>query len=69
MGRTFKDKKGYPRWGDSKKLVHRTITHPKRGNVIHHIDGNKSNFRKSNLAEMSRSEYSRLHAKKKHSWF
>jgi hypothetical protein len=69
MGRTFKDKKGYPRWKDSKKLVHRTIAHPRRGEVTHHRDGDKSNFRKSNLVNMSRSEHSRLHTRKRRGWF
>jgi hypothetical protein len=25
MGKIFKDKKGYPRWRNSKKLVHKTV--------------------------------------------
>lgn len=68
----FKDKKGYPRWGDSGKLVHRTVASNMvggsigRGRVVHHRDGNKSNFRKSNLTVMSRRSHSSLHAKKRH---
>ena len=66
MGNTFKDKKGYPRWSDSGKLVHRTIMGPiGKGKVVHHKDGDKSNFRKSNLTVMSRSAHSSLHARKK----
>ncbi len=63
------DKKGYPRWSDSKKLVHRTVAAKKVGGrifpgmVVHHIDGNKRNFRFSNLQIMSRSAHSRLHAR------
>ena len=67
----FKDKKGYPRYDDSGKLVHRAVASNKVGGpigkdrVVHHIDGNKSNFRKNNLTVMTRSEHSTLHAKKK----
>ncbi|MGA2573293.1 MAG: HNH endonuclease [Candidatus Methanomethylicaceae archaeon] len=39
-----------------------------RGRVVHHKDGNKSNFRRSNLFVMSRSDHSSLHIKKKR-WF
>ncbi|UCH31250.1 MAG: HNH endonuclease [Candidatus Bathyarchaeota archaeon] len=74
MGKTYKDKKGYPRWKDSGKFVHRTVASNKvrgpigKGRVVHHKDGNKSNFRKSNLTIMSRSTHSKLHKKKKRSW-
>ena len=71
MGKFYYDKKGYPRWRDSKKLVHRTVAAKKVGGkifkdlVVHHKDGNKKNFRKSNLQIMSRSKHSKLHAKKR----
>ena len=71
VGDTYKDKKGYPRWRDSGKLVHRTVASNMiggligKGRVVHHKDGNKSNFRKSNLTVMSRRHHSWLHAKKK----
>lgn len=71
VGSTYKDKKGYPRWKDSGKLVHRTVASNMvggligRGRVVHHKDGNKSNFRKSNLAVMTRRSHSALHARKK----
>jgi hypothetical protein len=72
MGNTYKDKKGYPRWSDSHRLVHRDVARnmygPLGDSVVHHIDGDKSNFRKSNLVSMSRSDHSSLHAKKKR-WF
>lgn len=61
----YYDKKGYPRWRDSKKLVHRTIAKPKGKQVTHHKDGNPKNFRKNNLVNMSRSEHAKLHAKKR----
>jgi len=71
MGKIYKDKKGYPRWSDSGKSVHRTVASNMVGGplgknrVVHHKDGDKSNFRKGNLEIMNRSEHSSLHAKKK----
>jgi hypothetical protein len=71
MGNTFKDKKGYPRWKDSGRLVHRDVASNMvggsigRGRVVHHRDGDRSNFRKSKLTVMSRREHSSLHAKKR----
>jgi len=71
MGNTYKDKKGYPRWSNSGRLVHRDVASNMiggsigKGRVVHHKDGNKSNFRKSNLTVMSRSHHSSLHTKKK----
>jgi hypothetical protein len=71
MGNTYKDKNGYPRWSDSGGLVHRTVASNMiggsigKGRVVHHKDGDKSNFRRSNLSVMSRSSHSSLHAKKR----
>ena len=52
MGNTYKDKKGYPRWSDSHRLVHRDVARnmygPLGDRVVHHKNGDKSNFRKSN---------------------
>ena len=62
------DKSGYPRWNDSNILVHRTVASNKvggpifTGSVVHHIDGDKRNFRKGNLYIMSRSNHSKLHS-------
>jgi len=73
MGKFFYDKKGYPRWRNTKKLIHRTVAAKKvggslkGGSVVHHRDGNKKNFRRSNLSIMSRSKHSGLHAKKRRS--
>jgi len=71
MGLFYYDKNGYPRWRNSKKLVHRTVASKKVGGrifdgfVVHHLDGNKKNFRKRNLVIMSRSNHARLHARKR----
>jgi len=70
MGKFHYNKKGYPVWNDSNKLVHRTVAKPKDGEITHHKDGNPHNFRRDNLENMDRSEHSRLHARKKRSsWF
>lgn len=69
MGEFYYDKNGYPRWRDSGKLVHRTVAASKvggrifKGLIVHHKDGNKKNFRKSNLVIMSRKNHSRLHSR------
>jgi len=65
MGKFYYDEKGYPRWRDSKKLVHRTVSKPKGSQVVHHRDGNKKNYRKSNLVNMGRSSHSRMEARKR----
>ena len=49
------DSHGYPRFKDSGELVHRKVAAKKlggpiyRGRVVHHRDGDKMNFRPSNL--------------------
>jgi hypothetical protein len=73
MQNKYIDKNGYPRWKNTGLLVHRTIAAKKFGSripfdvVVHHIDGNKKNFRFSNLWVMSRSAHSRLHFQKRNS--
>ena len=67
MQNIYKDTKGYPRWKDSRKLVHRTVAANMVGGrifpglIVHHIDGNKMNFRRSNLWIMSRSNHAKIH--------
>ena len=67
----FYDKKGYPRWRNTHRLVHRTIMNKFFGGkipqdiVVHHKDSNKKNFRFKNLQFMTRSEHARLHARKR----
>jgi hypothetical protein len=73
MGKFYYDKKGYPRWRDTNKLVHKTVAENMvggkiySGRVVHHKDENKKNFRKSNLIVMSRSSHSKLHIRKRKS--
>ncbi len=69
MGNTYKDRNGYPRWSDSNRLVHRDVARNMYGslgnNVVHHRDGDRNNFRRSNLTTMNRSEHSSYHARKR----
>lgn len=65
----FKDKKGYPRSKSTGKLIHRDVARKmierplRKDEVVHHKDGNKSNFRRKNLRVMSRSHHSKIHNK------
>ena len=69
MGRFHYNEKGYPVWDDSGRTVHSTVKRAGPGQVVHHRDGDKGNFRKSNLQVMGRSAHSSLHAKKKSGWW
>ena len=65
----YTDSKGYKRYTNSNKLVHRVVASNMvggkicKGRVVHHIDGDKSNFRKNNLKIMSKSEHGKIHKK------
>lgn len=69
MGNTYKDSKGYLRWKDSGKLVHREVAKNSIGRqlrnheVVHHKDGDKTNFKRENLRVTSRSHHSKMHSK------
>ncbi|MFE3845779.1 HNH endonuclease [Thermoplasmatota archaeon] len=76
MAKTYVGKKGYKRYSNSGKSVHRHVASRKlggkiwKGRVVHHRDGNKLNNSRSNLQVMKRSSHSRLHAtKRKKRWF
>ncbi|MFW9780604.1 MAG: HNH endonuclease [Candidatus Heimdallarchaeota archaeon] len=55
MVKWFRDKKGYKRYSDSGKAVHRHVAERKlgrklrKGEVVHHINRNKSDNRRKNL--------------------
>ena len=69
MGNTYINGKGYPKFKDSGKPVHRVVAENKIGRglreheVVHHKDGDKTNFRKENLRVTSRSHHSKMHSK------
>ena len=69
----FKDKKGYKRFSNSGKAVHRHVAEKKLGGsiwpgrVVHHKDSNKLNNKRGNLQVMTRRAHSKLHAKKRYS--
>lgn len=69
MGETYRDSKGYPRFADTRELVHRKVAEKKIGRelreheVVHHKDGDKTNFRRENLRITSRSHHSSMHSR------
>jgi len=71
MDNKYIDQEGYPRWKDSRRLVHRTVAANMFGGklpdgmIVHHIDGNKRNFRKNNLGVMNRSAHAILHIRER----
>lgn len=64
---SYQDKRGYLRFRDSNKLVHRYVAEKKLGRalenweVVHHVDGNKLNNRHANLEVCSREEHDAIH--------
>ena len=66
--KTYIDGRGYLRFNDSKKHVHRWVAEKyvvgrklRSGEVVHHIDGDKLNNDPDNLEVMSKSEHDNLH--------
>ena len=61
------DENGYLRYRNSHKLVHRSVmeTHLRRrlerGEIVHHIDGNKQDNRPQNLKILTAKEHYKLH--------
>jgi len=55
LSKLFKDKKGYKRFSDSGIPVHRSVAERKlgrnlkKGEVVHHINRNKTDNRRANL--------------------
>jgi len=67
MGLFKKDKKGYKRFADSGKSVHRHVAERKlgrklqKGEVVHHKNRDKTDNRRSNLEVMKRGSHYKLH--------
>ncbi len=61
------DKRGYPRFRDNNKLVHRVVMEKIIGRPlrederVHHIDGDKTNFRRRNLQLVSKKDHFKIH--------
>lgn len=67
--KVYRDSKSYLRYANLGMPIHRAVAQNKIGRglrdneVVYHQDGNKSNFRRSNLSVISRSFHSKLHSK------
>ena len=71
MSKVYIDKKGYKRFRDSGKLVHRHVMERKLGFrlrkdvIVHHINGIKTDNRFENLQLMTKKEHFKHHAARK----
>ena len=63
----YKDSRGYARFRSNKKLVHRVVMEKIIGRPlrederVHHIDGDKMNFRRRNLQLVSKKDHFKIH--------
>lgn len=68
MTNTYLDSRGYYRFKGSKKLIHRSVAEAlilkrplKKGEVVHHKNGNRQDNRPENLQVMSKTDHDRHH--------
>lgn len=67
MGKTYIDERGYPRYNDNNKLVHiavmeKLIGRSLRNNeIVHHINGDKTDFRRRNLQLLTKKDHYKVH--------
>ena len=61
------DKEGYPRFKDNNKLVHRVVMEKilrrplREDERVHHVDGDKTNFRRRNLQLVNKKDHFKIH--------
>ncbi len=71
LSKVYIDKKGYKRFKDSGKLVHRRVMERKLGFrlrkdvIVHHINGIKTDNRFENLQLMTKKEHFKQHVARK----
>ena len=67
--KTYEDENGYLRFKDSHKYVHiwvmrKKINRPlKKGEIVHHVNGNKKDNSDSNLIVLNKEQHYKLHVK------
>ncbi len=67
MGKIYTDKKGYPRYSDNNELVHISVMEKKIGRrlkddeIVHHINEDKTDFRRRNLQLLNRKDHFKVH--------
>ncbi len=63
----YTDKEGYPRFKDNNKLVHRVVMEKilrrplREDERVHHVDGDRTNFRRRNLQLVNKKDHFKIH--------
>lgn len=67
--KTYEDENGYLRFKDSNRYVHIWVMrkklnrHLKKGEIVHHINGNKKDNSDTNLIILNKEQHYKLHTK------